>query len=230
MKILDDTRRKVFLSMNIIFIILLSGYGIYNIIINNKAIGIFESIVSFFLLITTYLFIKKISIAIPIAFSMAFFYIMAVYLFISGGASGTGIFWLFVIPIIFFFFLGIKFGTVLFLFQYVSVIILFFASKAGYFTIFYNDKTVLFFLIASLFESIILFIHERILDNYLSQIRTMRGLIPICACYKNIRDDKGYWKQVEVYIQEHSEADFTHSICPDCARKLYPDIFDKESE
>jgi len=58
----------------------------------------------------------------------------------------------------------------------------------------------------------------------------MRGLIPICASCKNIRDDKGYWKQVEVYIQEHSEADFTHSICPDCARKLYPDIFDKESE
>jgi hypothetical protein len=216
--------------MNIIFIILLSGYGIYNAVISDRKIAVFELTVSFFLIITTYLFIKKISIFIPIALSMTSFYIMAVYLFISGGASGTGIFWLFVIPVIFFFFLGIRYGSALFLLQYVSVILLFFASKAGYLAIYYDEKTILFFLIVSIFESIILFIHERILDNYLSQIRTMRGLIPICASCKNIRDDKGYWKQVEVYIQEHSEADFTHSICPDCARKLYPDIFDKESE
>lgn len=230
MKNLDDTRRKVFLSMNIIFIVLLSGYGIYNTIISDTEIAVFELAVSLFLIITTYLFIKKITIFIPIALSMASFYIMAVYLFISGGASGTGIFWLFVIPVIFFFFLGIRYGSALFLIQYISVIILFIASKAGYLTIYYDDKTVLFFLIVSIAESVILFIHEKILSNYLSQIRTMRGLIPICANCKNIRDDKGYWKQVEVYIQEHSEADFTHSICPDCAKKLYPDIYDRIKE
>ena len=214
--------------MNIIFIILLSGYGIYNTIISDKEIAVFEIGVSIFLIITTYLFIRKITIFIPVAASMAFFYIMAVYLFITGGASGTGIFWLFVIPAVYFFFLGIKYGTALFLIQYVSVIILFIASKAGYLAIYYDDKTVLFFLIVSIFESIILFIHERILNDYLSQIKTMRGLIPICANCKNIRDDKGYWKQVEVYIQEHSEADFTHSLCPDCVKKLYPGIYTKE--
>ena len=224
---LDDTRRKVFLSMNFIFIVLLSGYGIYNTIIANTRISIFEISVAVFLIITTYLFIKKIAIVIPVAFSMASFYIMAVYLFISGGASGTGIFWLFVIPVIFFFFLGIKYGTALFLFQYISIIILFFLSKAGYIEIYYNDKTVLFFLIVSIAESIIVFVHERILDNYHSQIKTMSGLLPICANCKKIRDDSGYWKQVEVYIQEHSEADFTHSICPDCVKKLYPDIYAK---
>ena len=216
--------------MNIIFIILLAGYGIYNIIIADIEIAVFEIVVSVFLIITTYLFIKKIKILISIAASMAFFYIMSVYLFITGGASGTGIFWLFVIPVVYFFFLGSRYGTTLFLIQYVSVIILFIVSKAGYLTIYYDSKTVLFFLIVSIFESIILFIHERILNDYLSQIRTMRGLIPICANCKNIRDDKGYWKQVEVYIQEHSEADFTHSICPDCAKKLYPDIYNKEKK
>ncbi len=228
MKNLDYTRQKVFISMNIIFIILLSGYGIYNTIISDTGIAVFEIGVSIFLIITTYLFIRKITIFIPVAASMAFFYIMSVYLFISGGASGTGIFWLFVIPVVFFFFLGIKYGTALFLIQYVSVIILFIASKTGYLAIYYDDKTVLFFLIVSIFESIILFIHERILNDYLSQIRTMRGLIPICANCKNIRDDKGYWKQVEVYIQEHSEADFTHSLCPDCVKKLYPGIYNEE--
>jgi len=41
---------------------------------------------------------------------------------------------------------------------------------------------------------------------------------------KNIRDDKGYWKQIEQYIRDHSEAEFSHSVCPDCAHKLYPDL------
>jgi hypothetical protein len=99
--------------MNIIFIILLAGYGIYNIIIADIEIAVFEIVVSVFLIITTYLFIKKIKILISIAASMAFFYIMSVYLFITGGASGTGIFWLFVIPVVYFFFLGSRYGTTL---------------------------------------------------------------------------------------------------------------------
>ncbi len=50
------------------------------------------------------------------------------------------------------------------------------------------------------------------------------GLIPICSSCKKIRDDKGYWNQIESYIESHSEADFSHSICPECAKKLYPDF------
>jgi hypothetical protein len=49
-------------------------------------------------------------------------------------------------------------------------------------------------------------------------------LLPICSGCKKIRDDKGYWSQVEKYIQKHSEATFTHSLCPDCLKKLYPDL------
>jgi CheY-like chemotaxis protein len=61
------------------------------------------------------------------------------------------------------------------------------------------------------------------LKEALDKVKTLSGLLPICAACKDIRDDKGYWKQIEVYIRDHSEADFTHSICPDCLKKLYPD-------
>lgn len=54
------------------------------------------------------------------------------------------------------------------------------------------------------------------------QVRILRGLIPICCSCKKIRDDQGYWNQLEVYIRDHSEANFTHGICPKCAQKLYP--------
>ena len=58
-------------------------------------------------------------------------------------------------------------------------------------------------------------------------IKTIGGFIPICSNCKKIRDDKGYWNQIESYIEDHSAAEFSHSICPDCSKKLYPD-FDTE--
>ncbi len=63
------------------------------------------------------------------------------------------------------------------------------------------------------------------LQTALDNIQTLRGLLPICASCKKIRDDDGYWHQVEVYIRDHSEAEFSHSICPLCTKKLYPDIY-----
>jgi HAMP domain-containing protein len=62
------------------------------------------------------------------------------------------------------------------------------------------------------------------LRDALSNIKTLKGLLPICASCKKIRDDKGYWNQLESYISSHSEAGFSHGICPDCVRVLYPDF------
>jgi DNA-binding NtrC family response regulator len=65
------------------------------------------------------------------------------------------------------------------------------------------------------------------LEKSLKEIKTLRGLLPMCAWCKNIRDDKGYWKRVETYIGEHTEAAFTHGICPECLKKMSPETFDK---
>jgi len=64
----------------------------------------------------------------------------------------------------------------------------------------------------------------RDLQEALHQVKTLSGLLPICAHCKKIRDDKGYWNDVETYIQHHSDADFSHGICPDCLDKYYPEI------
>jgi DNA-binding response OmpR family regulator len=60
------------------------------------------------------------------------------------------------------------------------------------------------------------------LQTALDKIKILQGIIPICANCKKIRDDKGFWNQVETYISEHSGAEFSHSICPDCKKELYP--------
>jgi PAS domain S-box-containing protein len=65
------------------------------------------------------------------------------------------------------------------------------------------------------------------LQEALTNVKTLSGLLPICSSCKNIRDDKGYWHRVEAYIKNNSNADFTHGICPDCLRKLYPEFADQ---
>jgi YesN/AraC family two-component response regulator len=65
------------------------------------------------------------------------------------------------------------------------------------------------------------------LQQALASIKTLTGLIPICASCKKIRDDQGYWNQLEAYISEHSDAEFSHGICPECAIKIYPNFLIK---
>ena len=115
--------------------------------------------------------------------------------------------------------------------------LVFFEIAIGYFTpvspmifVLYN-----FFLVSILlvFGYIGYFIEVISRKNYivsaqlyesLSQVKKLSGLLPICASCKNVRDDQGYWKQIETYIQEHSEVDFSHGICPECVKKLYPQM------
>ncbi|MCX8117879.1 MAG: PAS domain S-box protein [Desulfobacterota bacterium] len=66
------------------------------------------------------------------------------------------------------------------------------------------------------------------LQKALGEVKTLSGLLPICASCKKIRDDKGYWNQIESYIMKHSQAQFSHSLCPECLRKLYPELNGEE--
>jgi PAS domain S-box-containing protein len=66
------------------------------------------------------------------------------------------------------------------------------------------------------------------LQKALDEIKKLQGILPICASCKKIKDDKGYWQQVENYIASHSEAEFSHLICPDCMKKLYPEYSEEE--
>jgi PAS domain S-box-containing protein len=61
------------------------------------------------------------------------------------------------------------------------------------------------------------------LQEYITKVKTLSGLIPICSSCKRVRNDEGFWSQMEIYISEHSDAEFSHGICPECAKKLYPD-------
>jgi hypothetical protein len=65
------------------------------------------------------------------------------------------------------------------------------------------------------------------LEGALAEIKTLKGFIPICASCKKVRNDDGYWEQIEKYIRDRSDAEFSHGICPECVKKLYPEYYDK---
>lgn len=79
-----------------------------------------------------------------------------------------------------------------------------------------------------LHASIEMALHKHRLESELAEarakIKVLGGFLPICASCKNIRDDDGYWKQIEVYIRDHSEAEFTHGLCPGCAKKMLDEV------
>lgn len=64
------------------------------------------------------------------------------------------------------------------------------------------------------------------LEKALSEIRTLRGILPLCSFCKKVRDDQGYWEQVDIYLLKHSEAGISHSVCPECMKRHYPEEYD----
>jgi hypothetical protein len=68
---------------------------------------------------------------------------------------------------------------------------------------------------------------QRRVDEAMARVKILSGLLPICSSCKKIRDDKGYWNQIESYLGRYSEIEFTHGVCPDCLKRLYPEFSDE---
>jgi steroid delta-isomerase-like uncharacterized protein len=68
-----------------------------------------------------------------------------------------------------------------------------------------------------------------LIRQLLKEIKTLKGILPLCSFCKKVRDDEGYWKQVDVYISQHTEADISHGVCPECMKEHYPELYEKWS-
>jgi CheY-like chemotaxis protein len=69
-------------------------------------------------------------------------------------------------------------------------------------------------------------LQKAILERQLTEIKVLRGLVPLCVSCKKVRDDSGYWEAIETYLQDRSEAEFSHAVCPECSERLYPEFYD----
>lgn len=168
--------------------------------------------------------------------SLAFLYNTVI-----GAGNGTAVYWLFPFPLALFFFFGKKEGCIFVsVFFCVLCIILInpFSFKIYDYGIGGSLRFLASFLLVTLmahglessrekFGKMFVENHTKLMEEKQNlkqaqgRINTLSGLIPICCHCKKIRNDEGYWQQVEVYVRDHTQADFSHGICPDCAETLY---------
>ena len=169
-----------------------------------------------------------------------------------GAGKGAALYWVFVLPWLLFFFQGRRDGLISVLFVFLLLFLMLFLPGLVH-AHDYGLKTGLRFFLSFCFVTVIgyglessrqrfsqmlrrehqdLLEEKANLEQALKQIKTLQGLLPICSNCKKVRDDSGYWKQIESYLQEHSDAKFSHGICPDCAKELYPhiEIYDDSGE
>lgn len=164
--------------------------------------------------------------------SLGFFFFFNIHI---GSGEGTALMWLYCFPPVFMFFLGKRDGTAA-MTVYFCMLCLLLLNPFGIDTYAYTMAVTTRFLPSFLVVSLIAYGLEASREKYqqavlrekqqleaaLKEIKTLSGLIPICANCKKIRDDKGFWQQVETYIEEHTQVGFSHSICPDCFKIFHP--------
>lgn len=158
-----------------------------------------------------------------------------IYIVMTGGVDNSGPLWCYVFPLVTYYVLGHRTGTIaVAVMMFIYGVILFFPGTPLLFT----EYTFMFktrFLLSLVFVSVVAFVLEfsrylayreqkRLiaeLQHALKEVDTISGLIPICAKCKKIKNDRGFWEQVETYIEKRSKALFSHGLCKDCAEELY---------
>ena len=240
-KISTEERRKRYFvfTMAVVTIPVVLGYGIVHLFQEGLQKSWADLCVAGFLIVTVLVLRRSQNGRYAYRIGVASISVLLLYNITLDLYQGGDILWFYIYPFFAFFLFGIFEGFlwVVFMMILTFIIILFpqlsnsFAFHPEFRLRLIVSLTIVSFT-AWLFESLRnkFFIQiqnqKNKLETALNNIRTLQGMLPICSHCKKIRDDKGYWNQIESYIRDHSEAEFSHSICPECAKRFYPELID----
>lgn len=158
---------------------------------------------------------------------------LLLYLLATGNSDGVAFIWFFFHPVAAFFLFGSREGLFWVVLSWIACFLIIILDVSPYT---YQLTTGLRFMVSYTLVSILAYALEAARQYYydqlaaeklalevaVQQVKTLQGLLPICASCKKIRDDQGYWHQVEIYVRTHTDVEFSHGICPDCLINLYP--------
>lgn len=151
-----------------------------------------------------------------------------------GGGNGSALLWFYIFPTAISFLLGYKEGTHWIISQLLLISILIFGRIGYVYPFYFSIRFITVYSVLSVLSTSLEFLRERYLNQLIQEkkelekafdeIRILKGMVPICSSCKKIRDDRGFWTQIESYIKTHSDIEFSHGICPECASKLFPTV------
>jgi hypothetical protein len=244
----EKTRLRHFMAFLLLGVPTMLVFGIYNCWKSNWVLAgvIFAMALS---LMFAWSLLKRLRSGIWLyRLNALFFGGMLLFMAVLGGDNGSKSLWLFTFPLVAFFLLstieGLAWTVVLFL----GMACVFWRPWPGLPTHHYQGQFTSRFAAVYFIISVLAFWFEYLRQHYrqgmevehqrlqaersalqeaLSKVRQLSGMLPICASCKKVRDDQGYWTQIEAYISQHSEAEFSHGICPDCGDNLYPGVYRK---
>ncbi len=241
----EKTRLTHFMAFLMLGIPTMLGFGIYNFMKGNWTLGsiIFSMALS---LVIAWPMLKRLQSGRWLyRLNALFFGGMLLFMLVLGGEGGSKSLWLFTYPLMAFFLLGTIEGVAWTLTIILAAACVFWLPNLGIpahayqgqFTSRFMSVYFIISVLACWFEYLrqhyrtgMEIQHQRLLaeraalQEALSKVKQLSGMLPICACCKKVRDDRGYWRQLEVYIRDHSEAEFSHGLCPDCGERLYPGL------
>lgn len=188
---------------------------------------------------------------LDLAIWMACWVLLVFYLFLAvqGGVENSAVVWVLSYPVAAIFLLGARKGLYMCLVMLVGFLSIFMLQDtflvAGEYALHFQIRLVAVYIVITLIALITEELRKRIhvklrtsnaekeeainkLNKSIEEIRTLQGIIPICLNCKKIRDDKGYWQGVEEYVQHRTHARFSHALCPDCLKELYPEYAEEQ--
>lgn len=245
----SDERNRLyhFLAFLVLGLPTLLGFGLYNLFVaSNLVPGLVDFLLATCVLVTWSLMPRFKSGLLLYRANMLFFVGVLLYLLAFGGAAGSFALWMFTFPLIAFFLLGAAEGWAWTAGLFLGASFLFWLAPHWFPVHRYDGQFKIRFAAAFFIVSVLAYWfeylrqhyrqgmeaeHQRLLEERaalqeaLSKVKLLSGMLPICSSCKKVRDDHGYWRQLEAYIRDHSEAEFSHSLCPDCGEDLYPGIY-----
>ena len=179
-------------------------------------------------------FLKRLRNSLPwIRISFLFVLILLVVQVQTGGGGGYGVLWFFCFPVLAMSILGAFEGLLWAAASFMVALGLFLLSDHPLegattlrFLVNYGLVTLFSYGLESSRQQLDDRLREKkvVLEETLEQIKTLRGLLPICVACKRIREDGGYWRRLEEYVQHHSDAEFTHGLCHNCVQEYYSEV------
>jgi hypothetical protein len=233
----DDARKRTYLAFYILIVAMpVFLFGVWNIMQGQIANGVIVQAI-FLVHMCVLVLILLVRRVYPVYRTYITLITVGLGCLLLMEGSGTAYLWMYLFPITLLYILGTREGlrwlavTTAVLFGCLAA-----GGKSSQFELMSIVEFIFTYLVISYLSYAIEFSREfyygrlaeekKALEQSIKHVKTLQGLLPICASCKKIRDDKGYWNQIEVYVRDHSEADFSHSICPECFPKLYPELCD----
>lgn len=238
----DEERKQLFLALGLMLSVpILFIFACMDLMEGSRFEGIFGmGIVPVFII--HLIVMKTMNDIIYIARISTFLVLMLLsYELYIGGGNGYAFVWFYPIPLGVFFLFGKKEGSIWILSSFATLFIVLVLNLSRYS---YDSSSIPRFLVSYAMVAIFsygiefyryryykeLLEEKELLEKATQEIKRLTGLLPICSSCKKIRDKKGYWNQIEDYVNEHCEVKLTHSICPECVNELYSDFDLDEGE